>query len=117
MTVAVIENDALPKGYFTYRYQVLLRNLTCQFLKSPNHRNSQELTEVGMGEEVEDEDVIKISLSHCQLWPSKLIKSLFFCLSLFLIWPPCISLCISLTLFSLRRQHGILERVRTLVTD
>lgn len=115
MTVAVVDNDALPKGYFTYRYRVLLRNSTCQFLKSPNHRNSQENTEVGMGEEVED--VIKISLSHCQFWPSKPIKSLLFCLSLFLTWPPCISLCISLTLFSLRRQHGILERVRTLVTD
>lgn len=82
MTVAVVENDALPKGYFTYRYRVLLRNSTCQFLKSPNRRNSQEHTEVGMGEEIEDEDVIKISLSHCQFWPSKPIKSLFFCLSL-----------------------------------
>lgn len=44
-----------------------------------------------MREEVEDEDVIKSSLSHCQLWPSKPIAVSF---SL------CHSLCISLTIFS-----------------
>ena len=38
-----------------------------------------------MREEVEDEEVIKSSLTHCQLWPSKPIKSLFCSLFHFVI--------------------------------
>lgn len=68
-----------------------------------------------MREEVEDEYVIKSSLTHCQLWPSKPIKSLFCSVFHFVIHYVFHS--ISLTLFSLRRQYGILETAWTLVTD